>query len=106
MLMLDGKRLTYVLMKPDLPNVAANSRLKGMPEEYKAIAEGVLVFYGTYTLSGEELTITFESLTFPNWNGTSQKRTVKLEGDQLTLISNAPARGGTGMVAQVWSRAK
>lgn len=64
--MLDGKRLTYVLMKPDLPNVAANSRLKGMPGEYKAIAEGVLVFYGTYTLSGEELTITFESLTFPN----------------------------------------
>jgi hypothetical protein len=77
MLMLDGKRLTYVLMKPDLPNVAANSRLKGMPEEYKAIAEGVLVFYGTYTLSGEELTITFESLTFPNWKLTQPLPTLR-----------------------------
>jgi hypothetical protein len=84
----------------------ANSRPKGTPEEYKAIAEGVLIFYGTYSLSGEELTITLEGLTFPNWNGTSQKHTVKLEGDQLTLISNAPARGGTSMVAQVWTRTK
>jgi hypothetical protein len=33
LMMLDGKRLMYTLMRPDLPKIAANSRLKATPEE-------------------------------------------------------------------------
>jgi hypothetical protein len=44
-----------------------------------------------------------EGSSFPNWNGTEQKRFVTIAGDQLTLTVRPP----TGDIVDViWKRAK
>src|SRR5207245_126830 len=35
----------------DLPKFASNSRMKTTPEENKAVVEGLIAYYGTYTVN-------------------------------------------------------
>src|SRR4051812_13744461 len=39
-------RFTLVFIKPDLPKVASNDRVKPTPEEAMAIAKGAIAYYG------------------------------------------------------------
>ena len=43
-------RFTVVFIRPDLPKVASNDRVRLTPEEAMAIAKGVIAYYGTYTV--------------------------------------------------------
>jgi hypothetical protein len=46
-----------------------------------------------------------ESSTFPNWNGTEQRRTlVTADRDQLKYITATASSGGIGTV--IWKRAQ
>jgi Lipocalin-like domain len=99
-------RFSIILMRPDLPKFASNKRDAGTAEENKAIVGGSLAYYGTYSLSGNELTLRTEGCTFPNWTGMDQKRTnVSITGDELKYSNNAPSAGG-GTAHLVWRRAK
>jgi hypothetical protein len=46
-----------------------------------------------------------EASTYPNFEGTNQKRKFSLQGDELTLTNAAPSGGG-GVATQVWKRVK
>ena len=106
-LLLDaGGRFSTIYSRADLPKFASNARTTGTPEENKAIVQGSLAYFGTYTVTEADKTINLriETSTFPNWNGTDQKRTYTLSGDELTIINAQASGGGTAQV--VWKRAK
>ena len=64
------------IIGPDLPKFAANSRAAGTAEENKAVVSKSIGMIGTYSVNPADKTLAFgvESATFPNWNGTEQKR--------------------------------
>lgn len=82
----DG-RFSLQWMRSDLPKFASNDRQKGTPEENKAIVQGSLSYFGTYTVdeAAKTMVLHVEGCSFPNWNGQDQKRSFTLAGDELTL---------------------
>jgi Lipocalin-like domain len=104
----DG-HFALVNMRSDLPKFASNSRDRGTPEEYKAVVQGSIAYFGTYTVNEADKVITaqIEGSTFPNAiGGPDQKRIItSLTADELKFTNPAAtSRGGT--LELVWKRAK
>ena len=106
MLGADG-RYSIVLARATLPKFATNNRMKGTSEEMKAIVGGSIAHVGKYTIDdgGKAITFHVETSTYPNWDGTTQKRALKVTGDQLTYTVTAPSGGGPAADV-VWKRIK
>jgi hypothetical protein len=101
----DG-RYSIIVMRASLPKFAANSRIKGTPEEYKAVVEGSIAHFGRYSVDEKDKSITFnvESSTFPNWDGAPQKRPFTVKGDLLSYKVPGASVGGSAEVT--WKRMK
>lgn len=99
-------RYSLTLARTTLPKFAANNRLKGTAEENKTIIDGSLSHFGKYTVNTKDKTFTFqvETSTFPNWDGTTQKRAFTVSGTQLKYVT--PAASGGGSAELVWKRIK
>jgi len=99
-------RYILVIARADLPKVASNNRTTATPEENKAIVQGSITHFGTVSVNAADKTITFkiETATFPNWDGTEQKRVFTVTGDELQYTVPASSVGGT--TTMVWQRAK
>jgi hypothetical protein len=99
-------------MRPDLPKYLSNNRTQGSPAEYRITVEGSLSHFGTYSVSGNDLIFHVEASTFPNWNGTDQKRiNLSVTGDELKYNNLAPSGGYQYLVPAsapfvVWRRVK
>jgi hypothetical protein len=93
------KNGTYIswLSKPDLPKFAANNRLKGTDAEYRAVMQGMIAGYGTYTVDGNTVSIKWIASSYPNRAGTTEKRTYTLKGDELISTNPSAASGGTSI---------
>jgi len=98
----DG-RFSYLFSRADLPKFASNNRNMGTPEEYKAVVQGSIATFGTYSVADKSLSIKVEHSTFPNWISTDQKRTITTTGNVLKW-TNASGSGG-GVVELVLKRA-
>jgi hypothetical protein len=100
-------RVSVIITRSDLPKFASNNRQAGTPEENKAVVQGSIAYFGTYTVDEAAKTVTshIESCSFPNWNGTDRKLTLNLSGDELDLASPTSSTG-TGSNQQVWKRAR
>jgi hypothetical protein len=105
----DG-HLSVIITRSDLPKFASNNRVAGTPEENTAIVQGSLAYFGTYSVSETDKTITthVESCTFPNWNGVDRKTSFSISGDELSthVVSGPLTSVGTGTAYLVWKRAK
>jgi Lipocalin-like domain len=102
----DNGRFAAQLVGSGLPKFASNSRLKGTPEENKAIVQGSICYFGTYSVSEADNTLNYhiESSSFPNFNGTDQKLSfTHIKGDEMEYTAPS-STGGTSHV--VWKRAK
>ena len=99
------------LMRSNLPKIASGDRLKETPAEEKAIAEGTLSHFGTYTVNDADKTFTIriDGSTFPNWEGTKQTRKITSITDDTVPWDNshiaAPSLGGARS-ALAWRKAK
>ncbi len=105
LLMFDAAgNFSWQVIRPDIPKMASNNRLLGTPEEYKAMAQGVLSYFGTYAVdeASGQMTMQIVSSSFPNFNGIAQKRSIALAGDDLTIINPGGSVGGTAEVK--WRR--
>jgi hypothetical protein len=102
----DG-RYSVVLMRASLPKFASGARTKGTPDENRAVVDGSIAHVGKYTIDdgGKTLTFHIEASTFPNWDGQSQKRPLKVSGDVLSYTVPAPSTGGPA-TELVWKRIK
>jgi Lipocalin-like domain len=101
----DG-RYGLILSRNNVPKFASNSRTNGTADENKAVVQGTISHFGRYTVSPTDKTIVFhiELSTYPNFNGTEQKRSFELVGDELKYT--VPAFSGGGTAVAVWKRAK
>jgi hypothetical protein len=99
-------RFSIILMRAGLPKFAADNRVKGTAEENQAVVHGSLALYGTYTAKSEKeplVILRIGGCTFPNWDGTDQKRVMIVEGDEMKLTNLSPTTGGIAYL--VWKRA-
>lgn len=88
-------RFAYLLTRPGRPKFAASNRDKGTPEENLATVQGSLGYSGAYSVSDKTLILRIEASTYPNAEGTEQKRSFTLMGDEMKWINPAPTVGGT-----------
>ena len=104
----DGKGHYIIsVMRSDRAKYAVNDRTKGSAEENQATAQGTNTYFGTYTVSEPDRTISIHIVgsSFPNWNETDQKRIFTITGDELKLTNPVASTGG-GTAEVVWKRAK
>lgn len=99
------RNYSHVVMSPDIPPVASG-RLKVLTDaEAHAIAENVLVHYGTWDADpvAGTFSVHIEKSSFPNFDGITQVRTVtKLTRDELEYVNHTVTNGqGAVVVAQL-----
>jgi hypothetical protein len=94
------------IVRSDLPKFASNNRAQGTPEENKAVVQGTIGTFGTYTVDEAKKTYTlkFEGSSFPNRVGTEQTRPFTITGDELKVTNPATTVGGSSEI--VYKRAK
>jgi hypothetical protein len=99
-------RYGLTLARSSLPKIAANNREKATAEENKAVVAGSLSHFGRYTVEDKDKTFTFrvETSTYPNWDGTTQKRSFAVSGDELRYTTPVASAGGRADL--VWKRIK
>jgi hypothetical protein len=100
-----GGRYAQQIIDSTLSKFASNNRQQGTPEDFRRVAQGVIAYFGTYTVDDEQsITLRVEYSSYPNMNGTSGKREVKLTGDDMQIINRSAPSGGSAFVT--WKRAK
>jgi hypothetical protein len=102
----DG-HFAFVLMRPDLPKLASNDRLKLTPEEAMAIALGTIAYFGTYTVDEASRTVSLkiDGTTLVNQLGLDQKRVItSISADEMRYRN--PTVVGGGEIEFAWKRAR
>jgi lipocalin-like protein len=100
-------RFSFFISRADIPKFAANSINQGTAEENKAVLQGSIAYYGTWTVdeASKTLITNVEAATYPNLNGATQKRTItSLTADELKYTNPATTAGTSSDV--IWRRAK
>ncbi|MGY4480293.1 hypothetical protein ACVILL_007707 [Bradyrhizobium sp. USDA 3364] len=100
-----GGRYIITVMRSDRAKYKTNALWQGTAEENEATANGTQTYFGTYAVneSDRSIAIHVEGSSFPNWNGSDQKRFVTVAGDQLTLTIRPPSGENVDVT---WKRAK
>ena len=108
-LVFDGTgRFATQIMAADRPKFASNNRMVGTPEEYKATSQGVVAYFGTYTVNEAQriVTLHIERSSFPNWDGTDQKRSFSFVKDELRYTAASSTANPAEAAQLVWKRAR
>lgn len=93
-----------VILRNDLPKIAANSRVQGTADENAAIVRGSIALYGTYSVANKVLDLKIDQSTYPNWSGTESARNIlSFNADEMKW-SLAASMGGQNEVT--WKRMK
>jgi hypothetical protein len=106
-MMIDANgRFSIMVMRSDLPKFAGNNRMSGTPEENKAVVQGSIAYFGTYSIdeATHVLTVNVEGSTYPNFVGGTQTRILSFDGDEVTYFKPTPSMGGSAKVT--YRRAK
>ena len=101
-----GGRFSFQAMT-ERPKFAIGDRMKATPEENHAVMQGMLSYFGTYTVNEADKSMTFQIVgsSFPNQYGTNAKRVVTaLTADELKYTNVGRTAGGQTLFA--WQRAK
>ena len=105
-LVFDGTRFSFQVIS-GLPKLASKDRLITTPEENKAVAHGVMSYFGTYSVDESIGTLMFriERSSYPNQNAGEFKRVItRLTADDLRY--EVPARIAGGSNVLIWRRAR
>jgi hypothetical protein len=103
----DG-RYSLQLIRPDIPKIASKDRLSGTAEENRAVVQGVVSQFGTYSVNEAEGTLTLhvETSSFPNENGTDHERIITfISADKLQWTNPTPTTPGIAYSALRRARA-
>jgi Lipocalin-like domain len=94
------------IVRSDLPKFASENRAQETPEENKAVVQGSMATFGTYTVDETKKTYTmkFEGSSFPNRGGTEQTRPFTIVADELMITNPSTTVGGSSEL--VYRRAK
>lgn len=103
-----GGRFATQVMTANRPRFASNNRMIGTPAEDKAVSQGVVAYFGTYTVdeAAHVVTLHIEQSSFPNWNGTDQKRTFSFTADELRYTAASSTANPAESAELVWKRTR
>jgi hypothetical protein len=96
------------VMTPHRPPFASNNRMSGTPDENGAMSRGVVAYFGTYAVDESKhlLTLHIDQSSFPNWNGTDQRRVYAFIPDELRSTAEASTANPAESAELVWRRAR
>src|SRR5436309_14631637 len=94
------------IVRSDLPKFASKNRSQGTPEENRAVVQGSITTFGTYTVDETKkiYTLKFEGSSFPNRAETEQTRAFTIAADELKVANPLTSVGGSSEL--VYKRAK
>jgi len=97
-------RYSLQIFKSERLTFASGEKAQGTAAEYASASLGCSTHYGTVVADVEQHILTFkiEDASFPNWEGTSQKREYTLKDDVLTY--RVPPRADGTIPISVWKR--
>ncbi len=97
-------RYALQIFKSERLRFATDSKAAGSADEFKSAAMGSSTHYGTLAIeeSAGQLVFSIEGSSFPNWEGTVQRRRYELAGDRLSY--QVPPRGDGSIPVSVWRR--
>jgi hypothetical protein len=100
----DG-RFTQILFHADLPKI--DNRMGGTPDQNKAIAQGIVPMYDSYTVdeANKTIIVKFEGSSFAKFVGTEGKRVITSINDNEFQSANPATSTGT-KAESVWRRVK
>lgn len=101
-------RFATQIIAADRPKFASNNRMIGTSDEYRASSQGVVAYFGTYTVSEPEhiVTLHIERSSFPNWDSTDQKRSFSFAEDELRYTAASSTANPAEAAQLVWKRAR
>lgn len=100
----DKGNYTLQIYSEGRPKFAASDKSKGTDEENKAAVKGCNAHYGVYKIEGGSIIFNIEHASFPNWEGTQQKRPFTILGDVFKYTVPAPTTGGAVAGEVVWKK--
>ncbi len=85
--------------RPGRPKYAGGNRMDGTPEEFKTTVQGSIAYFGTYSVDEANSTFSLhiDGSTFPDYEGTDQKRPFKIIDNELRSINPNPTVGGPSL---------
>ena len=97
-------RYSLQIFKSERLRFATDNKADGSTEEFKSAAMGSSTHYGTVAIDEKagQLIFSIEGSSFPNWEGTVQRRRYKLEGKKLSY--QVPPRADGSIPISVWRR--
>ncbi len=107
-LTLDARgRYSVLIFRPDRARFGSNDKNRGTDEENRATVQGTNSHFGRYSIDETQRTLTFhiDHASFPNWQGTEQRRSYTLTGDELRYTVRTTTTGGPEIGEVTWRRA-
>lgn len=97
-------RYSLQILKSERLRFAADGKADGSADEFKSAVMGSSTHYGTIAIDDKsgQLVFSIEGSSFPNWEGTVQRRQYTLEGGQLSY--RVPPRADGSIPVSVWRR--
>ena len=98
---------TLQIMRRGLPKFKSNNREQGTAEENRAVVQGTVSYFGTYSVNEADkiFAVHIEACSYPNFEGADQQRPFTLNGDILTFTNKNSSVAGSS-VQQTWKRIK
>ena len=92
------------IFKSERLRFATDSKADGSADEFKSAVMGSSTHYGTVAVDGKagQLVFSIEGSSFPNWEGTVQRRRYELEDGELRY--RVPPRADGSIPVSVWRR--
>ena len=102
----DG-RYSLQIYRADRPRFGSNVKSAGTADEYRAASLGSSAHYGTCSIdeAAHMLEFRIAAASYPNWDGTVQRRRFTLDGDVLRYEVPATAANTGSTPISVWRRA-
>lgn len=95
------------IYKNERPKIISGDKNKCTPEENASIVQGSNAHFGEYEIDETNKIITFKIKTasFPNWEGTIQKRSYTFLNNELKYVVTNTTQGGKSVTAEVvWKK--
>lgn len=95
-------RYALQIFKAERSPFATVDKNSGTDAEFKVAVLGSSTHYGTIDMEGNVLIFRVEAASFPNWEGTVQRRKFELRDNELSY--RVPPRADGGTPISVWRR--
>jgi len=97
-------RYSLQIFKSERAPFATDNKGDGSADEFKSAVMGSSTHYGTMTIDEKVAVLVFsiEGSSFPNWEGTTQRRQYTLDGAELRY--KVPPRADGSVPVSVWRR--